>query len=916
MTDSVLRVIIDSTGAQSGAQAVNQSLSSITGTATQSINTLQSFSTKLLNQLNAMSSGFNFNSMASSFAGAMSSMSSSASKFFSGLASQLGGGGIHGTARSFGKRLGDAINDGLTGALKGIRNMLLDVFSFAAIESFLQKIADVGTQVQRFKTVVGEIRGSSEAANDSFENVRSTANKFGLAITSLTQPYTRLIAASKETKLSGDQVDTMFRGIAAASSTYHLGQSEVNLVMLAFNQMISKGTVSMEELRRQLGERIPGAFEMAATAMKVTTEELEKLIKTGRLKGPEFAALMGQVFDEKFSAIAEKVSKTFFGAMNRASNEVFKFFEIIGNAGVLDAFTAGIEKFISLVQSNYTPITAFGKSVAEIVNQFVIWFSEIKTEDISKFFNAVSTGLNILTNSLKFIVENADTITRVIGMAAGAKAGAVIGATIGTVVGGPVGTAVGGLAGGILGLGIGGLSTSLLVNKSKSNAFGAKQSVSGRITEQEFPGLDAFGGNAKMYGGRKITPEEVLKAAKAKKGLSDGQKSFNRAESIGGSFDRFTRDFMDGLTPRKAVSNVPTIDQERFENQIKLAHKHTDAMEKLNIAKRDGKILEKDYNSEVADVTNTYSKSLVVLEDVLQKREEFRRAEAKEVIDKTLTGFSDKAASTFDQLRQGLSTQYLDAYDKKQAEIARSLTGNYLEAQHIFTDQLNSGKITSDEYKSAIERLTASYEGQKTEVADLIIQTRELNESWIKGATDGIGQYIESISGMASKISSTVSKAFKGMEDALVNFVKTGKLDFKSLADSIVSDMIRMQIQQSIMKPIAKEMNTGGGGGDMFGRLVGLAGSVFGTGYGDVAGVAAGVPQYATGTDYVPNDGLAFLHEGEAVVTKKENTERMSGAPIQVVNHFNFSYPIDPRTQTQIAAAAGAGLQRAMARNN
>jgi len=47
-----------------------------------------------------------------------------------------------------------------------------------------------------------------------------------------------------------------------------------------------------------------------------------------------------------------------------------------------------------------------------------------------------------------------------------------------------------------------------------------------------------------------------------------------------------------------------------------------------------------------------------------------------------------------------------------------------------------------------------------------------------------------------------VVRAFKGMEDALVNFVKTGKIDFKSLADSIISDMARIAIQQSIIKPL------------------------------------------------------------------------------------------------------------------
>ena len=48
-----------------------------------------------------------------------------------------------------------------------------------------------------------------------------------------------------------------------------------------------------------------------------------------------------------------------------------------------------------------------------------------------------------------------------------------------------------------------------------------------------------------------------------------------------------------------------------------------------------------------------------------------------------------------------------------------------------------------------------------------------------------------------------VKNAFKGMEDALVEFVTTGKLDFKSLADPIIADLVRIQIRQSITQPLA-----------------------------------------------------------------------------------------------------------------
>lgn len=72
---------------------------------------------------------------------------------------------------------------------------------------------------------------------------------------------------------------------------------------------------------------------------------------------------------------------------------------------------------------------------------------------------------------------------------------------------------------------------------------------------------------------------------------------------------------------------------------------------------------------------------------------------------------------------------------------------------------------------------------------------------------------------MASKAERGVTSMFKNMEDALVNFVQTGKLNFGDFANSIIADLIRMQIQSSITTPLAGALNTfigglfGGGSG-------------------------------------------------------------------------------------------------------
>ncbi len=76
------------------------------------------------------------------------------------------------------------------------------------------------------------------------------------------------------------------------------------------------------------------------------------------------------------------------------------------------------------------------------------------------------------------------------------------------------------------------------------------------------------------------------------------------------------------------------------------------------------------------------------------------------------------------------------------------------------------------------------------------------------GFAKGLRLVAEEADQIGRQMESATVRAFNGMADALVNFVMTGKLDFRSLANSIISDLIRIQIQRAITLPLARAMSS------------------------------------------------------------------------------------------------------------
>lgn len=116
---------------------------------------------------------------------------------------------------------------------------------------------------------------------------------------------------------------------------------------------------------------------------------------------------------------------------------------------------------------------------------------------------------------------------------------------------------------------------------------------------------------------------------------------------------------------------------------------------------------------------------------------------------------------------------------------------------------------TADGYSEFSEHVEAIFNDMISEAREKDLQS---SKRWQDGTIRALKTVADEAGDAASKMESLVTNAFSNMENALVSFVRTGKLDFKSLTDSIISDLIRMQIQSSITGPLSMAINSFIGG--------------------------------------------------------------------------------------------------------
>jgi len=188
----------------------------------------------------------------------------------------------------------------------------------------LMAIPKAGIELQSTKAALFGIFGSEQGAKN-MQFLSELANNAGQSLLGLEQAYRRYAPSAILAGASQDEINKSFKDFAEVGTILHLPEEKLNSLFLALDQMFAKGVVQSEEIKKQLGNVLPGAVEIGAKAMGKSPadfmEAMSKNLVTAKDFVPKFAAIYRQTFGGADDSVFESIRNKLLSNLQRVQNE-------------------------------------------------------------------------------------------------------------------------------------------------------------------------------------------------------------------------------------------------------------------------------------------------------------------------------------------------------------------------------------------------------------------------------------------------------------------------------------------------------------------------------------------------------------------------------------------------------------------
>lgn len=270
-------------------------------------------------------------------------------------------------------------------AMSMLQRIRGEILSITAAYVGLYAIGDqIGSVVDAYKkweaaeNRISVVMNQNQAAvTTEMGYVSRLSSRLGMDMGALSDEYSKFAVAARQAGFSMESVRKIFTSVSEASRVNKNTMEQTSGIFLALTQMISKGKVASEELRRQLGDRMAGAFNLFAKAVGVSTAELDKMMREGKVLADEKTLVaFAQTLDDAFGNQLPASLRTLTTHLGQFENQLYQGRLLVGKGGFVDSLISLFDELNSKMDSRegrdfFLSIGAAAGSIVNIVKTLI-----------------------------------------------------------------------------------------------------------------------------------------------------------------------------------------------------------------------------------------------------------------------------------------------------------------------------------------------------------------------------------------------------------------------------------------------------------------------------------------------------------------------------------------------------------------
>lgn len=223
--------------------------------------------------------------------------------------------------------------------------------------NLLSRMVNTAKETSRVNVALKNVSKSTAEFVEHQKWLLDLSKRYGVEINALTSGFTKFKAAADVSNMSLDDQRKIFESVSRAAVGFGLSADDQRGVFMALAQMMSKGKVMAEELRLQMGERMPVALQAMAEAAGTNIEGLETMMKQGRV-------LSADVLPKFADALTRMIPNVDTDNLNKSLTDLRNVFtNIVKDANIEGHFKWIVEQVTSLMQGLANNIKGVGELI-------------------------------------------------------------------------------------------------------------------------------------------------------------------------------------------------------------------------------------------------------------------------------------------------------------------------------------------------------------------------------------------------------------------------------------------------------------------------------------------------------------------------------------------------------------------------